>query len=84
MAQKEDLEERLRLLNPAMVEFSEEIFRGMAEQGLTDFIMMVEGMTPEEEEMAIFEGLLKRGYSPEAAEVEAKEMHAAFVKAFGP
>ena len=84
MAKKEDIKERIRLLNPEMVAFSEEIFRGMEEQGLTDFIMMVEGMTPEEEEMAIFEGLLKSGLSPEEAEVEAKRRHAEFVSIFGP
>ena len=36
-------------------------------------VTITEDMTPEEEEMAIFEGYQKEGYSPEEAEKKAKK-----------
>lgn len=51
--------------------------KACAEVGATGgAVTIVEGMTDEEKEMAIFAAYLKEGWSPEVADVKAKEFHA--------
>ena len=82
MAEKEDIRKRMKQLNPAMVEFSDKIDHVLAKHGITGAIEMVEGMTPEEEEMAVYAGLVKEGCPAKAAEIEAKAKLAQFRKIF--
>jgi hypothetical protein len=74
MAEREDIRSRVRKLNPAILALSDRLEAALREQGFTGpLVELTEDMTPEEEEMAIFAGLIKEGCSPEKAEVKAKE-----------
>lgn len=64
----------------AMEETIDKVFR---KHGLTSSVKLTEDMTPEEQEMALFESYLKEGYSEEAAAKKAKETLALFEWVFG-
>jgi hypothetical protein len=83
MAEKENIRDRTRRLNPQIQALSDQIDAALKEQGFTGpLVELTEDMTPEEEEMAMFEGLLKEGFSPGEAEVKAKQRIELFRKAF--
>jgi hypothetical protein len=74
MAERENIKDRARRLNLGIQALNDRIDAALREQGYEgNIVELTEDMTPEEEEMAIFAGLIKEGCSPEEAEVKAKE-----------
>ncbi len=74
MAEREDIRDRIRRINPKALEimdiFDEE-YRKAGGTGVT--VDTTEDMTEEEKEMALFEGFIKEGYPPDIADRQAKE-----------
>jgi len=84
MAQREDIRDRTRRINPEALKIMDmvnEEARKLGGAGVT--VIVTEGMTEEEEEMALFEGYLKEGYSEDIAAKKAKEAMAFLERAFG-
>ena len=75
MAESEDIRARVSKINPKALEIFDELDRQMAKLGDRGGVTVTttEDMTPEEEEMAIFEGFLKEGYAADVAASKAKE-----------
>jgi hypothetical protein len=74
MAEKENIRDRVRRLNPKALALSDQIEAAMRAHGFSGHVVdLTEDMTDEEQEMAIFEGLIKEGFSPQEAEVMAGE-----------
>jgi predicted GTPase len=75
MAESEDIRARVRKINPKALEIMDEFDRQLAKLGGRRGVMVTttEDMTPEEEEMAVFEGYLKEGYAEDIAAHKAKE-----------
>lgn len=77
MAEREKTREELRRTNPKaleIIDLSDKICLEIHKSKGTKpgaSVIVTEDMTREEEEMAIFEGYLKKGYSPEEADVLA-------------
>lgn len=83
MAYFDDVKKRLKRFNPEAAGIIEMVDEACAEVGAAGaFVTIIEGMTDEEEEMAIFEAYLKEGWSPEVADVKAKEFHAKVKEAY--
>ncbi len=83
MAYFDDVEKRARELNPEADEIMKVLNKACVEAGATGAnVTVVDGMTDEEEEMAIFAGYLKEGFSPEVAAVKAKKFHEKAKEAF--
>lgn len=84
MANKEDIRQRSLKVSPQITVLSDKIDKLLAGHGFKgNIVTLTEDMTLEEEEMAIFEGLLKEGYSADEAEAKAKKDHEIFRKVFG-
>mgnify|MGYP001598529189 FL=1 len=73
MAQRKDIRENTRQIDPRMAAMVEAIEKAFRKHGLTPGVTLTEDMTPEEEDMALFEGYLKGGYSEDIASKKAKE-----------
>lgn len=75
MANREDIRARVRKLNPRALAVMDELDRQLAKLGGGSGVTVTttEDMTPEEEEMTLFEGFLKEGYPEEIAARKAKE-----------
>lgn len=74
MANREDIRNRIRRINPKTLEVNDKIDKTLREFGYTGVIVdTTEDMSTEEEEMALFEGFLKEGYSIEEATAKAKD-----------
>lgn len=74
MANRENIRDRIRRINPRALELIDEIDRQAIKAGYRGaFVDITEDMTAEETEMALFEGFLKEGYSVEEASRKAKE-----------
>lgn len=75
MAESEDIRARVAKINPKALEILDEFDRQLAKldgrRGVT--VTTTQDMTPEEEEMAVFEGYLKEGYTEDKAAKKAKE-----------
>lgn len=75
MAESEDIRARVRNINPTALEIFDEFDKQLAKlgrgRGVT--VTTTEDMSPEEVEMAIFEGYLKEGYDEDMAAQKAKE-----------
>jgi hypothetical protein len=79
MAERENIRDRIRRNNPqalAVIDAVEETYKKAGGRGVG--VDLTEDMTPEEEEMALFEGFLKEGYDVEMANRKAKEWLAIF------
>lgn len=74
MAERENIRDRIRRLNPRALAVNDELDRQLLKDGYRGAIVSTtEDMTREEHEMALLEGFLKEGYpEPEAAK-KAKE-----------
>ena len=74
MAHKDDIRKRIKKLNPQALELTDKMDKMLRESGYTGVIVdTTSDMTPEEEDMALFEGYLKGGYSEDIASKKAKE-----------
>lgn len=84
MAYFDDVEKRARKLNPEAAEIMKIFDEACAEVGAKGgaSVTIVEGMSDEEEEMAIFAAYLKEGCSPDIAAEKAKKFHAGVKEAF--
>ncbi len=84
MAYFDDVEKRARELTPEVAEIMEIFDKACAEVGVKGgaSVTIVEDMTDEEEEMAIFAAYLKEGCAPNIAAEKAKKFHAGVKKAF--
>jgi hypothetical protein len=75
MAESEDIRARVRNINPTALEIFDVFDKQLAKlgggRGVT--VTTTEDMSPEEVEMAIFEGYLKEGYDKDMAAQKAKE-----------
>lgn len=79
MAEKENIRDRIRRINPHALAIADRIdaaYRKAGGRGVG--VDLTEDMTPEEEEMALFEGFIKEGHDPETAGRRAKEWLAIF------
>ncbi len=65
MAEREDIRNRVKIINPQAEVMLQEFIQTAGGKGL---IIFTEDMTSEEEEMAVFESLIKEGISIEEAE----------------
>jgi len=85
MARRDDIRERTKKLNPRILELSDKIDAILRESGGCSGVIVTttEDMTPEEEEMELFAGFLKEGYSEDIAAKKAKEWLAAMERIFG-
>jgi hypothetical protein len=75
MAKSEDVRARVRKINPQALEIFDEVDKQLAKLGGGGGVTVTttEDMTPEEEEMALFEGYLKEGYAEDIAARKARE-----------
>ncbi|MBA4372251.1 MAG: hypothetical protein C0402_05265 [Thermodesulfovibrio sp.] len=74
MAESENIRERVKRLNPAALELCDEFEKRAAEKGSRGAsVITTDDMTPEEEELALFEGFLKEGHEPATALLKAKQ-----------
>jgi hypothetical protein len=75
MAKKEDIRDRVRKVNPRALEIFDELDRQLLKRGGGSGVIVTttEDMGPEEQEMALFEGFLKEGYTEEVAAQKARE-----------
>jgi hypothetical protein len=74
MAEREDIMAKVKKENPAVYDLMQKLEVEAIKAGCTGAVVTVtEDMTPEEEEMALFEGFLKEGYPPDIADRKAKE-----------
>jgi len=85
MAQKEeDIRDRVRRINPEALKIMDMVDEEARKLGCSGVsVVTTEDMTEEEEEMALFEGYLKEGYSEDIAAKKAKEAMALIERAFG-
>jgi hypothetical protein len=68
MADRENIRDRIRRINPKALEVMDILDKECRKLGCTGATVTVtEDMTSEEEEMALFEGFLKEGYPPDIA-----------------
>ena len=71
---EEDVRERIHRDNPEIALIMDLMDKHLREAGSTSAdVTLDDNMTEEEQEMAIFAGLLKDGYPPEIAAQKAKE-----------
>jgi hypothetical protein len=82
MAEREDIRKRSININPQAATAGEAIERVLAKHGLICRARLTEDMTPQEEEMELFAGYLKEGYSENMAEKKAKEALALMARLF--
>jgi hypothetical protein len=74
MAIKEDIREKIKKMNPAALALFDEFDkRALANGSRGASVTTTDDMTPEEEEMALFEGYLKEGFEPAIALVKARQ-----------
>lgn len=74
MAYKEDVMAKIKRETPEAYRIIKTIDKAVRKEGGTGaMVTLTEDMTDEEQEMAIFEGLLKEGYPPEIADQKAKQ-----------
>ena len=74
MAQRENMRDRIRKINPQALVILDKFDRQCQLAGCHGVsVTTTEDMTPEEEEMALFEGFIKEGYSTEEATAKAKD-----------
>lgn len=84
MAERENIRDRARRLNSKIQALSDTIDAAIRKQGYDgNIIELTEDMIPEEKEMALFEGLLKEGYSENIAVKKAKETLVLMDRIFG-
>ncbi|MBU4491037.1 MAG: hypothetical protein KKD69_01060 [Euryarchaeota archaeon] len=70
MAERDDIRKRIKKINPKALELIDKIDVILNKSGGCTGVVVTttEDMTPEEEEMGLFEGFLKEGYSPDVAD----------------
>jgi len=74
MAEKENLRDRIKLVNPYALGVTDLMKQNLREAGYKGPVVEVtEDMSREEKEMALFEGFLKEGCSSDEANRKAKE-----------
>ncbi|MFA5354251.1 MAG: hypothetical protein WC291_08470 [Thermodesulfovibrionales bacterium] len=74
MAEREDIRDRARRVNSQALAAIDAFDKCLAAAGIYGpSVITTEDMTPDEEEMALFEGFLKEGYPPALAEKKAVE-----------
>ncbi len=81
MAQREDIKEKIRKLNPRALalidEFDKAYLKAVREIGAwagpSATVTVTEDMAPEEQDMVIFEGFLKEGWAPCEARKQTEE-----------
>ena len=74
MAEREDIRERTKKLNPRLLPLCDAIDEASRESGYKGVtVTTTEDMTEDEEEMALFEGFLKEGHPPDVAAIKAKQ-----------
>lgn len=85
MAERESIRDRIRRAqpDPKVRAACDAIDKVIAQSVGGEMVLLNEDMTAEEQEMAIFAGLLKEGYTAEEAERKAKEQLALFNRVFG-
>ena len=83
MAEREDIRKRNTPVNPAFEAAEAEIEGALAKQGLTCLTKLTDDMTPEEQEMELYAGYLKEGYSEDISAEKAKETLALIDRVFG-
>ena len=85
MAERESIRDRIRRVQPdPKVRAACDVIEKVIVQSVGgEMVLLTEDMTAEEQEMAIFAGLLKEGYTAEEAERKAKEQLALFNRVFG-
>lgn len=74
MAERENIRDRSRRVNPAglaLIDKVDEALRAVGARGVS--VHLTEDMTPEEEEMALFTGFLQEGHPVETATRKTKE-----------
>lgn len=70
MATHDNIFDRVKSLNPEAESMIKDFVNMAGNDGL---VIFTEDMTDDEKEMAVFESLLKEGYSAEEADKEAKK-----------
>lgn len=74
MANKENIREKIRQVNPQALEVNDLMKENLREAGYTGAVVEVtEDMSREEKEMALFEGFLKEGLSQDEAAAKARQ-----------
>lgn len=74
MGQRDDIDERIKKLNPQVHSLFKEIDRNLLKSGYRGAIVTANhDMTEDEEGMALFEGFLREGYPEEEALKKANE-----------
>lgn len=74
MAEKDDIYKKIKRVDPKAAAIIDGIRQALTEKRQHSVeVLVTEDMSEDEEEMAIYEGLLKEGYPPDIAAERAKQ-----------